>query len=179
VSAPVGLRLESAGPEDTAALGAALARMLRPGDLVLLRGELGTGKTTLVRAIAGALGVTGPVTSPTFTLSERYAGRHPIVHVDAYRLAGADPEDLGLLLEGAESAIALVEWPEALAGGLPPARIEVGLSHRGGEKRLVTLASSETRTRSELARLVADLRARHRHPEPRPGAPGGDRERPA
>jgi tRNA threonylcarbamoyladenosine biosynthesis protein TsaE len=152
---------------------------------VLLRGELGTGKTTLVRAIAAALGVAGPVTSPTFTLAQRYAGRHPLVHVDAYRLAGGeeggppDPEDLGLLLGDAESAIAVVEWPEALAAGLPPARIEVELSHLGREKRLVRLTSSETRTRSELARLVAHLRARHRHPEPRPGAPGGDRGRPA
>lgn len=145
---------------------------------MLLRGELGAGKTTLARAIARALGVEGPVTSPTFTLAQRYAGRHPLVHVDAYRLGSADPEDLGLLLEGSETAIALVEWPEALAEGLPPARIVVELQHRGREKRLVLLTSSEPRTRSELARLVADLRSRHRHPEPQPGARGGERDRP-
>ena len=146
---------------------------MRPGDLVLLRGELGTGKTTLVRAMARALGVEGAVTSPTFTLSQRYAGRIPIVHVDAYRLGGADDEELGLLLDGGDEAVTLVEWPEALAGGLPEARIAVDLVHGGRDTRLVRLTSPEPALRTELARLVDDLRARHRHTEPGAGAPPG------
>ena len=164
---------ESAGPRCTAALGEALAALVRPGDLVLLRGELGAGKTTLVRAMARALGVEGPVTSPTFTLSQRYAGRIPIVHVDAYRLGGADDEELGLLLDGGDEALTVVEWPEALAEGLPEARIAVDMVHGGRDRRLVRLASPEPDTRTELARLVDDLRARHRHTEPGPGAPSG------
>ena len=140
---------------------------------MLLRGEFGVGKTTLVRALARALGVEGPVTSPTFTLSQRYAGRIGVVHVDAYRLGGADDEELGLLLDGGDQAVTLVEWPEALAGGLPEARIAVDMMHGGRDRRLVRFASPEPATRTELARLLDDLRARHRHTEPGAGAPPG------
>jgi tRNA threonylcarbamoyladenosine biosynthesis protein TsaE len=164
---------ESAGPRCTAALGAGLAALVRAGDLLLLRGELGAGKTTLVRALARGLGVEGPVTSPTFTLSQRYAGRLPIVHVDAYRLSGADDEELGLLLDGGDEAVTVIEWPEALAEGLPEARIAVDMVHLGRDRRLVRLSSSEPGTRTEIARLVDDLRARHRHTEPGAGAPPG------
>ena len=141
---------------------------------MLLRGELGSGKTTLVRGAARALGIDEPVTSPTFTLAQRYAGRVPLAHVDAYRLAGVDDEEIGLLLPGGgEDAVTFVEWPEALAAHLPEARIGVELAHLGHEKRLVRLTSPEPATRSELARLVDDLRARHRHSEPRAGSPPG------
>lgn len=156
--------------------------MLGPGDLVLLRGDLGTGKTTLVRAAARALGVAGPVTSPTFTLRQSYDGRVPVVHVDGYRLgAGGGPgarapdaEELGLVLGDADAAVTFVEWPDALAEGLPTPRVEVDLRHRGGDRRLVRLSAASPPTRTELARLVADLRPGHRHPPPEPGSPGGD-----
>ena len=86
------------GPGRPAPSGAALAAMLEPGDLVFLRGELGAGKTTLVRAVGrGRLGVEGPVTSPTFTVAQRYEGRVPVAHVDAYRLGGPDDEEAELL----------------------------------------------------------------------------------
>jgi len=139
---------------------------------VLLRGELGSGKTTLVRAAARALGVTEPVTSPTFSLAQRYAGRLPVAHLDAYRLGEPDDEELGLALEViGEGAVAFVEWPESLEAGLPPARVEVELAHLGGDRRLVTLAAPDSLLAGELRRLVDHLRARHRHaqPEPRPG----------
>ena len=127
------LTYESPGPEATAALGEGLARLLRPGDLVLLRGELGAGKTTLVRAAARALGVEGPVTSPTFTVAQRYRGDAvEVAHVDAYRLGGPDDEEAELLRDavGAD-AVAFVEWPDAILEALPAPRLEVELRARG------------------------------------------------
>jgi tRNA threonylcarbamoyladenosine biosynthesis protein TsaE len=141
---------------------------------VLLRGELGTGKTTLVRGAARALGVAGPVTSPTFTLAQRYEGRVPVAHLDAYRLASADDEELGLALETiGEDAVAFVEWPDALAEGLPPARLEIDIAHEGGDRRLLTLAAADVALGDALRIIAADLGARHRDAEPEPGpAPG-------
>ena len=152
------------------ALGAGIAGLLAPGDLVLLRGDLGTGKTTLVRGAARALGVEEPVTSPTFTIAQRYEGRPPLAHLDAYRLSGPDDEELGLALEAiGEDAVAFVEWPDAIVGALPPARLTVSLEHTGGDGRLVVLATPDARLQTALASLVADLRAGHRHPESEPG----------
>jgi tRNA threonylcarbamoyladenosine biosynthesis protein TsaE len=141
---------------------------------VLLRGDLGAGKTTLVRAIARALGVTEPVTSPTFTVAQRYQGDVTTAHVDAYRLASPDDEDAELLRTAlAEDAIGLVEWPDAILGALPPARVELQLQHLGGDGRLVLFDAPEPDTRTELGRLIADLRARHRNREPEPGPRSG------
>jgi tRNA threonylcarbamoyladenosine biosynthesis protein TsaE len=163
----------SGGPEDTAALGGALAGLLSPGDLVLLRGELGAGKTTLVRAVARALGVEGPVTSPTFTVAQRYEGRVPVAHLDAYRLSAPDDEDAGLLEAALEGAVGLVEWPDALRDALPDPVVELELRHMGGDRRLVLFDAREPDARSGLVRLIADLRARHRHREPEPGPRSG------
>jgi tRNA threonylcarbamoyladenosine biosynthesis protein TsaE len=137
---------------------------------VLLRGELGAGKTTLVRAVARALGVAGPVTSPSFTLAQRYEGEVPVAHVDAYRLAAPDDEDAELLRTALEDAIGLVEWPDAVLAALPDPSLELELQHLGGDRRLVLFDPRGPDARSELVRLIADLRARHRHrePEPRP-----------
>ncbi len=169
---PEPLTWESAGPADTAALGELLADVLAPGDLVLLRGELGAGKTTLVRAVAGALGVEGPVTSPTFTVAQRYAGRGvELAHMDAYRLAGPDAEEAELLADAvAGEAIAFVEWPDAILEALPPARFEVELRHGGGDRRLVLLSARDAHDHEHLGHQLADLRARHLHGEPEPGA---------
>jgi tRNA threonylcarbamoyladenosine biosynthesis protein TsaE len=79
----------TASAAETEALGARIAADLEPGDVVLVRGELGAGKTTLIRGACRALGVEGPITSPTFTIGQRYAGRIPVSHLDLYRL-GAD-----------------------------------------------------------------------------------------
>jgi tRNA threonylcarbamoyladenosine biosynthesis protein TsaE len=154
---------DSKGPDDTNAVGVALAGALRPGDIVLLRGDLGVGKTTLVRAAARAAGVTEPVTSPSFSLANRYAGRIPIAHLDAYRLASVDDEEMGLALEViGDDSIAFIEWPDTLAHGLPAPRLEVTLEHRGGDTRLITFTTTDPDLESMLRRLVDDLRARHR-----------------
>jgi tRNA threonylcarbamoyladenosine biosynthesis protein TsaE len=132
-------RLETSGPSETESLGAELAGKLGDGDLVLIRGELGAGKTTLVRGAARALGVSDPVTSPTFSIGHRYrAGALTVSHIDLYRLAGLEREDPDLLADYlGPGRIAFVEWPEQGAGELPGARMLVTLSHAGGERRVV------------------------------------------
>jgi tRNA threonylcarbamoyladenosine biosynthesis protein TsaE len=149
--------------------------MLRPGDLVLLRGELGAGKTTLVRAVARSLGVEGPVTSPTFTVAQRYRARGvEIAHMDAYRLAGPDAEEAELLADAVGGdAIAFVEWPDAVLGALPEPRLEIELRHGGGDRRLVLLDARDAHDLELLGRQLAHLRARHIHREPEPGTRSG------
>jgi tRNA threonylcarbamoyladenosine biosynthesis protein TsaE len=128
------------GPDSTEAIGAELAADLQPGDVVLVSGELGAGKTTLVRGAARALGVEGPVTSPTFTIGRRYAGRVAVSHVDLYRLGGLEAEDPALLSDYlAPDAVAFVEWPERAGGGggLADASVSVRIEHLGGDSRRI------------------------------------------
>jgi tRNA threonylcarbamoyladenosine biosynthesis protein TsaE len=148
--------------------------VLRPGDLVLLRGELGAGKTTLVRAVARALGVSGPITSPTFTVAQRYRGDVEVAHVDAYRLGGPDDEEAELLRAAVgDDAIAFVEWPDAILAALPEPRLEVELRHGGGDRRLVLLTAPGADLHTELGRRLADIRSRHLHGESEPGSRSG------
>lgn len=119
-------------------MAAQLADELRPGDLVLVRGEMGAGKTTFVRGACRALGVTGPVTSPTFTIGQLYeAGPGPVAHLDLHRLASLEDEDPALLADYlVPGAIAFVEWPEVGGGELAArATHEVALRHAGGDER--------------------------------------------
>jgi tRNA threonylcarbamoyladenosine biosynthesis protein TsaE len=134
-------RSETGGPEATERAGAQLASRLRPGDVVLVSGELGAGKTTFVRGALRALGVTGPVTSPTFVVGHAYEGRGgPLAHLDLYRLAGMGDEDPGLLEPFfAPGTIAFVEWPERATGAWPGERVaaRVRLAHAGGDRRTI------------------------------------------
>lgn len=133
---------ETAAPEQTERAGAELAERLAPGAVVLVSGDLGAGKTTFVRGALRALGVTGPVTSPTFVVGQLYAGASgPVAHLDLYRLSGLEGEDPGLLdpYFGPDT-VTFVEWPEqagddaAAAGGRPIAH-RVRLEHAGGDRR--------------------------------------------
>jgi tRNA threonylcarbamoyladenosine biosynthesis protein TsaE len=131
--------LETSDPAETEALGAELARGLRAGDLVLVRGELGAGKTTFVRGAAHGLGVSDPVTSPTFGIGHRYRGAQAtIAHLDLYRLSSLAREDPGLLEDYlAPDAIAFVEWPEVGDAELGAAVLRITLTHAGGDRRRV------------------------------------------
>ena len=134
--------LETASAEETEAVGAEVAAELRPGDVVLLRGEMGAGKTTFVRGAARAFGVTGPVTSPTFTIGRRYESaraRVALAHLDLHRLTSLDDEDPALLADYVNAEhVAFVEWPEIAEGELS-ARLRVLLEHAGGDRRRMTL----------------------------------------
>ncbi len=131
--------VESSSAAETEALGARIAERLGPGDVVLLSGELGAGKTTLIRGACRALGITGPVTSPTFTIGQRYgSGRLPISHLDLYRLADLEGEDPALLDDYiGPDGVAFVEWPDAGAGRLGRPAIEVRLVHGAEERRRI------------------------------------------
>jgi tRNA threonylcarbamoyladenosine biosynthesis protein TsaE len=123
--------------------GEALGRALRPGDVLLLSGDLGAGKTTLSQAVCRGLGVTEPVTSPTFTLVHEYAGASgPVRHLDLYRLRGARELDtLGWDECFSADAVVLVEWPERADGRLPRGAWHVRLTATpSGDARLLTLA---------------------------------------
>jgi tRNA threonylcarbamoyladenosine biosynthesis protein TsaE len=135
--------LASNSAAETEAISARLAARLGPGDVVTVSGELGSGKTTFVRGACRALGVTAPVTSPTFTIGHRYAGRTDVSHLDLYRLSGVSPAEWGDLEPYFEDAIVFVEWPEAGRDALPPARVSVLLEHAGGDRRQLLLAADD------------------------------------
>jgi len=125
---------------ETEAAGAELAAPLEPGDVVVVSGEVGAGKTTLIRGACRALGVEGPVTSPTFTIGQRYAGgRAPVSHLDLYRLQGLAGEDPALLDDYLTAdAISFVEWPDLAEPELAGRRVvAVRLAHAGGDRREV------------------------------------------
>jgi tRNA threonylcarbamoyladenosine biosynthesis protein TsaE len=132
---------ETASAGQTEALGARLAERLAPGDVVLVRGELGAGKTTLIRGACRALGVTEPVTSPTFTIGQRYAGQIPVSHLDLYRLAegGLDAEDPGLLDDYlTPDTVAFIEWPDAAEPQLGRVALDIEIRHAGGDRREIS-----------------------------------------
>jgi tRNA threonylcarbamoyladenosine biosynthesis protein TsaE len=135
------MEVVTGSPEETEALAARLARLLQPGDVVALSGELGAGKTTFVRGAARALGVTEPVTSPTFTIGHRYESDPPVAHLDLYRIAGLDPEEWGDLEPYFDGTVAFVEWPEHGGDWLPPARATVTLGHVDESHRTVRIDS--------------------------------------
>lgn len=132
-------RIESSSAAETEALGARVAERLGPGDVVVVSGEVGAGKTTLIRGACRALGVTGPVTSPTFTIGQRYGGgRLPVSHLDLYRLGSLEGEDPALLDDYlGPDGVAFVEWPAAGAERLGRPALEVRLSHAEGERRAI------------------------------------------
>lgn len=133
--------VETSEARQTEALGAELADVLSPGDIVLVRGELGAGKTTFVRGAAVALGVLDPVTSPTFSVGHRYeASDMTVSHLDLYRLGGLSEEEPDLLDDYlGPTRIAFVEWPEDGSVELGGASARVTLTHLGGDRRRIEI----------------------------------------
>jgi tRNA threonylcarbamoyladenosine biosynthesis protein TsaE len=134
------VRWITGSPEETEAAGAELVAGLSPGDVVLVSGELGSGKTTFIRGACRELGVTGPVTSPTFTIGQLHRGRVEVAHLDLYRLPTLTGEDPGLLEDYlTPERVSFVEWPGAAEPAIGPARARVRLEHLGGDRRRITL----------------------------------------
>ena len=153
------IRVATSGPDDTRAVGAAVARRLRPGDVVALSGELGAGKTCFVQGAAAALGVTVRVTSPTFVLLHTYPGEVPVVHGDVYRLGTLrDVLDLGEDVF-APDVVTFLEWGDAIAALLPDDHLEVVLRHADLDAALdASAAPDELAAPREL-----ELRGHGRH----------------
>ena len=139
------MKLQTADPEQTQAVAAAVASVVRAGDVILLSGDLGAGKTTFTQGFARALGVTEPVTSPTFTLLNEYRGRLRVLHADVYRLDSLQEViDLGIGELVEEDSVALVEWGEAAAPALP-GHLTITIEHGDGDDdRTITLRPSGT-----------------------------------
>jgi tRNA threonylcarbamoyladenosine biosynthesis protein TsaE len=134
------LTIVSTSPGETEQIAAKLAARLARGDVVYVSGELGSGKTTFVRGACRALGVEGPVTSPTYTIGHRYDG---VSHLDLYRFEQLTDADWGALEPYFEDAIVFVEWPERGIGRLPLPRASVELAHVDAERREIRLESGE------------------------------------
>lgn len=130
---------ETESPAETEAVGARIAERLEPGDVVLLSGEVGAGKTTMIRGACRALGISGPVTSPTFTIGQRYGGgRMPVSHLDLYRLQTLEGEDPALLDDYLRpEGVAFVEWPDAGEERLDRVAVAVHLAHETEQRRRV------------------------------------------
>jgi tRNA threonylcarbamoyladenosine biosynthesis protein TsaE len=138
----------STGAAETEALGAELAAMIGPGDVVVVSGEVGAGKTTFIRGACRALGVETPVTSPTFTIGQRYeGGRLPVAHLDLYRLDSLEAEDPALLDDYLEpGGVAFLEWPAVAAPALTGRRVlAVRLDHAWGDRRQIEMPAASAR----------------------------------
>jgi len=139
--------VKSSGPKETEAVGEALGSQLRVGDLVVLTGDLGTGKTTFTKGLARGLGVTDRITSPTFTIVQEYDGRVPVAHVDVYRLERIQElHDFGFE-ELLEQRVTVVEWGEAIALVLPRDRVDVRIvmdEESGDDGRVLEITAAGT-----------------------------------
>jgi tRNA threonylcarbamoyladenosine biosynthesis protein TsaE len=134
------MKLQTSSAEQTEQAGADLAGRLAPGDVVLVSGELGSGKSTFVRGACRALGVDGPITSPTFTIGHVYAGSPEVAHLDLYRLGSLAGEDPALLDDYVTpDRVAFVEWPAAGEPALERVAARVRLEHLGGDRRSITI----------------------------------------
>jgi tRNA threonylcarbamoyladenosine biosynthesis protein TsaE len=149
------LSLVTEGPDDTLAVGRRLAGLLRPGDILLLSGRLGCGKTLLAGGIAEGLGVEGPVASPTFVLVNSYHGFLPFTHADVYRLgSSAEFDDLELPAQTADGVL-VIEWGDAIAARVPPDHLVIQIEIVDGSTRRITFQPMGSWTGRPLQELTA------------------------
>lgn len=148
--------LETDSPDATRQLGAALGRLAEPGDVLLLQGDLGAGKTTFTQGFAAGASSDEVVTSPTFVLLNEYRGRVHVYHADLYRLD--DPDEVARLdlADLALDGVLLVEWPERAGDLLPVERLLVRLEHVGTDRRRITLEPYGERAGEMVAALPPD-----------------------
>lgn len=151
------VRADLSSPAQTRSLGRSLAKALRPPAVVTLRGELGSGKTTLVRETLRALGVDDVVASPSYTLAQSYQTRDGLTvnHLDLYRLSGGSDVDLLAWDDYLDQALTFVEWPEAGAGQLPPATLDIELEHMTRTSRGARLRGAPEIERELLGAMCA------------------------
>jgi tRNA threonylcarbamoyladenosine biosynthesis protein TsaE len=139
-------QVTSPDPETTRAIGATLAVVAEPGDLVCLWGDLGAGKTQFAKGCGAGLGVTAVINSPSFILMAEYAGRLPLFHIDLYRLATAEEAIVGGLVDDRQGAgVTLVEWPDRLGAALPRDRLDVRIDGTGDEPRTILIRPGDPR----------------------------------
>jgi len=154
------LRARTTAVEATRALAARLAELAVPGDVILLSGELGAGKTAFVQGFGAGLGVEGPITSPTFTLAHQYDGRLTLHHLDVYRLERlAEMDDVGVpeLVDG--DGVVCIEWGDVVAPALPQDYLEVALRYgEGDDDRELELRCVGGRWQARLRTLGESLR---------------------
>ena len=155
------MKTTTTSADQTRALGAALGRCLRPGDVVVLAGDLGAGKTTFAQGVASALGVTDRVTSPTFTIVQHYDGTIPIAHVDVYRLERlGELHDLGFEEVVDDTRVTLVEWGDLVAPVLPTDRLAVRLElGADDDERFVTFVPHGGPWRERIVALERAVQA--------------------
>lgn len=155
------VELASRSAKDTQAIAAEISRVVQPGDLIVLGGDLGAGKTTFAQGFGAALGVDEPITSPTFVLMRTYEGRLPIVHMDVYRLEHLqEAVDLGLAEILDDGAVALVEWGDLVAAVLPADFLELVIeqaSRDGDDDRRITIRAVGTRWNARMRSLTEAL----------------------
>ena len=154
-----GRRIETSSPEETACLGERLGALLRAGDVLLLSGELGTGKTCLTQGVARGLGVTDVVCSPTFVLVGQYDGRLRLYHADLYRLENPLEVEALDLDRSTEDGVLIVEWPERAPEHLPREHLLVRLSHAGPRQRMLALEPRGARAATLARELLAGVTA--------------------
>ncbi len=155
------MEVVSGSAAETEELAARLAVRLRGGDVVTLSGELGTGKTTFVRGAARALGVTAPVTSPTFTIGHRYDAEVTVSHLDLYRFSDVSAAEWADLEPYFDEAIVFVEWPEAGAAVLPGPRVAIGFEHVAPDVRRIRLDAAEAALLEGISEQHVDPGLRH------------------
>lgn len=175
-------------PEATTQVGIALGKLVSPGDVLLLQGPLGTGKTCMTQGLAQGMGITTPVTSPTFILVNQYPGTLTLYHIDLYRLETVvEAEDLGLDDYFFGDGVCVVEWPERAFAAMPPEHLLVVLEHTGELQRHLTFVAAGERHQTLLRQLQEVLGQHYLPPEvpaagdqsSAPGLPSTSREKTA
>ncbi len=140
----INLTIDCASETETARFASMLGSVLIAGDVLTLEGDLGAGKTTFTKALAGAIGVTRTVNSPTFTIMKQYQGKFPLYHFDVYRLSDED-EDLGFDEYFSGDGICVIEWAHLIANQLPPERLTITITRSGDTSRTITCEPSGMR----------------------------------